>query len=212
MAAVPLTLYLARRDGPVETADDQKRETEQRAAVEAAYQRGLREGRESANAACDAVITEKEQDLAQFIEEARRNWASLESAVLAQRIEDAVAAAKAEIAETAARILKPLVENALAEEALSKLVTEIGKLLSDGDAIKLKISGPADLIEKVNARLGQTLAATADAGDAPEVKVFANRTVIEARLTQWLDCTGVDSHAPEEERRRRSAPSDIHHP
>jgi hypothetical protein len=45
----------------------------------------------------------------------------------------------------------------------------------------------------------QNVPITIIGGDAPEVTVLANKTVIETRLKEWLDCTGVDSHASQEE-------------
>ena len=134
-----------------------------------------------------------------MLDQARRSWSQKQAAVLAQQTADAITGLKSEIEETVARILKPIVEKTLVDEALSKLAIEIGKLLSDDDAIRLKISGPSDLVSQLSNLIPQNVPVTIIEGDTPEVTVFANKTVIETRLNEWLDCTGVDSHASQEE-------------
>ena len=141
----------------------------------------------------------KEEEYNSKLDQARRNWSQTQAAVLAQQTAGAIAGLKSEIEETVARILRPLVEKTLVEDALSKFAIEIGKLLSDDDAIRLRISGPSDLVSQLSSLIPQNVPVTLIEGDTPEVTVFANKTVIETRLYEWLECTGVDSHGPEEE-------------
>ena len=199
MTAVPLTLYLARRDGNHDDLSGGLKLPDIRAATEASYQKGLVEGLGKAKAACEAAIARKEEDSKSMLDQARRSWSQKQAAVLAQQTADAITALKSEIEETVARILKPIVEKTLVEEALSKLAIEIGKLLSDDDAIRLKISGPSDLVSQLSNLIPQNVPVTIIEGDTPEVTVFANKTVIETRLNEWLDCIGVDSHDSQEE-------------
>ncbi len=198
MAVVPLTLYLARRDRNHDDFSGSPNVPDIRAATEAWYQKGLAEGMEKAKEACEAAIAQKEEAFKSRFDQARRSWSQTQSALLAQLTANAIASLKSEIEETVARILTPLVEKALAEDALSKFAIEIGKLLSDDDAIKLKISGPSDLVSQLSDLIPQNVPVTIIGGDAPEVTVLANKTVIETRLKEWLDCTGVESHASEE--------------
>ena len=199
MTAVPLTLYLARRDRTDDNPRGGPNALEIRAANEACYQKGLMEGMEKAKEACEAAITQKEEDCKFRIEQARKTWAETQAAVLAQQTADAIANLKSEIGETVARILRPLVERRLVEEALAKLAIEIGELTSDDDAIRLKISGPSDLVSQLSRQIPPSVPLTTIAGDYPEVTVFANKTVIETRLNEWLACVGVNSHASAEE-------------
>jgi hypothetical protein len=198
MTVVPLTLFLARRDrthgpsGGPEVPDI-------RASTEASYQKGIAEGMEKAKEASEAAIARKEEEYKSRLVQARRSWSQTQAVLLAQLTNNAIAGLKSEIEETVARILTPFVEKALVDDALSKFAIEIGKLLSDEDAIKLKISGPCDLVSQLGELLPQGLPVTIVEGDTPEVTVFANKTVLETRLHEWLECTGVDSHGPEEE-------------
>ncbi len=123
------------------------------AATEAWYQKGLAEGLEKAREAreaCEAALAQKEEDYRLRLEETRKNWAEIQAAVLAKQTADAIANLKSEIGETVARILRPLVEKSLVEEALAKLAIEIGELTSDDDAIRLKVSGPSDLVAQLS--------------------------------------------------------------
>ena len=154
---------------------------------------------EKAKEASEAAIARKEEEFKSRLDQARRSWSQTHAALLAQQTAGAIAGLKSEIEETVARILRPLVEKALVEDALSKFAIEIGKLLSDDDAIRLKITGPSDLVSQLSNLLPQNIPVTIIEGDTPEVTVFANKTVIETRLHEWLDCIGVDSHGPEEQ-------------
>ena len=199
MAVVPLTLFLARRDRGHDEVSGGPHPPDMRAATEAWYQKGIAEGMEKAKEATEAAVARKDEEFKSKLDQARRSWTKTQSALLAQQTANAIAALKSEIEETVARILRPLVEKALVEDALSKLAIEISKLLSEDDAIRLKVSGPSDLISQLSELIPQNVPVMIIEGDAPEVTVLANKTVIETRLHEWLDCIGVDSHAPEEE-------------
>jgi hypothetical protein len=199
MEAVPLTLFLARRDRDYEDLSGAPNPIDIQAATEAWHEKGLAEGMEKARAACDAAIAKKEEEFRVKIEQARRAWAETEGALLALQISRAVAALKAEIEAGLVRVLTPIMEQSLIDEALAKVAVEIGRLLSDDDAIKLKIFGPSDLVSQLSKRMPPSLAVAVTAKDQPEVTVFANKTVIETRLTEWLARLGVHSHAEEQE-------------
>jgi hypothetical protein len=200
MAVVPLMLFLARRDGTHgNTASGGPEIPDIRAASEAWYQKGIAEGMEKAREVSEAAIAQKEEECKSRLIQARRSWSQTQAALLAQLTTASIAGLKSEIEETVARILRPLVEKALVEDALSKFGIEIGKLLSDDDAIRLRISGPSDLVSQLGSLIPQNVPVTIIEGDTPEVTVFANKTVIETRLHEWLECTGVDSHAAQEE-------------
>ncbi len=105
---------------------------------------------------------------------------------------------KTDIAEAVARVLRPVVAQKLAEEALAKLAHEIEKLLSSEDAIHLKISGPEDLVFELRKHIPSNATVTVLAGEKPEVTVIANKTVIETRLGEWLARVEGDSNGEEE--------------
>ncbi len=198
MEAVSLTLFLARRDRNYDKVAGNPDPVDVQASIEAWYEKGLAEGMQKAKDACNAAILQQEQDLKAKLELARKTWAETEGAALAQQTANAIAALKEEMEDAVARILRPLLEKRLVDEALAKLAIEIGKLLSDDDAIRFKISGPPDLVSQFRERIPETVPVVTIGGDRPEVSVFANKTVIETRLSEWLARIGVNSHAQEE--------------
>lgn len=199
MTVVPLTLFLTRRDRKGDPSSSSPEIPDIRAATEAWYQKGIAEGMEKAREASEAAMAQKEEEFKSSLIQARRNWSQTQAVLLGQFTAASIAGLKSEIEETVARILRPLVEKTLVENALSKFAIEIGKLLSDDDAIRLRISGPSDLVTQLSTQIPQNIPVTIIEGDTPEVTVFANKTVIETRLNEWLECTGVDSHAAQEE-------------
>jgi hypothetical protein len=200
MEAVPLTLFLARRDRDYEDVSAVPNAIDIQTATEAWYHKGLAEGAEKAKAACDAAIAKKDEDCRARMEQARRAWAETEGALIALQISRAIAAISAEIEDGVARVLTPFLEKRIVDDALAKVAFEIGKLLSDDDAIKVRICGPSDLVSQLSKRMPADVASvTVMERDQPEVTVFANKTIIETRLTEWLARLGVHSHAEEQE-------------
>jgi hypothetical protein len=199
MEPVPIGFFLDRRSRESAGISGDPNRLDIQAATEVWYQKGLIEGAQQAKAECDAALATREQECKFWIEAARKSWAESEGASLARQIGGAASALKAEIASLAASILRPLIARELADQALAKLAFEIEKLLSHDDAIQLKISGPADLVFELRKRIPQHAIVTVVEGDKPEVTVFANKTVIETRLSEWLARIGVDSHAQEQE-------------
>ncbi len=199
MEPVPIGFYLDRRSRESAGVSADPNRFDIQAATEVWYQKGWLEGMQQAKADCDAAIAKKEQECKLWIEAARKNWSETEGASLARQIAGTASSLAAGIADTAAHILRPLVARELVEQALAKLASEIEKLLSHDDAIHLKISGPADLVFELREQLPPHVVVTVLAGDNPEVTVFANKTVFETRLSEWLARIGVDSHGQEQE-------------
>src|SRR5208282_433653 len=168
MEAVPIAYYLNRKSRESGGISGDPNRLDIQAASEVWFQEGLTEGMRQAKASCDAAVARREEECKLWIEASRKDWSEMEGASLAREIARAAAGIKAEIADAAARILRPIVAAKLADEALAKLAIEIEKLLSQEDAIHLKISGPADLVTELRKRLPPYVAVTVLAGEKPE--------------------------------------------
>ncbi len=201
MERVPISSYLDRKDreklglpaGPAPAAPAPLAAPAPPA--EDLYAKGLADGREQAKAACDEAIAREQGQCRLQIELARKVWTQSQSEMLANQISGAISVIGDCVSDALARILKPLAAKHLVEQALAQLAEEVQKLLSQEDAINIKISGPADLIQELRNRLPPGLAVTVQEGDKPEVTLFANKTVIETRLSEWLVRIGVCSNA-----------------
>ncbi|MGO9461508.1 MAG: hypothetical protein ACLPWS_08745 [Rhodomicrobium sp.] len=197
MEAIPIAYYLDRKSRESGGVSGDPNRLDIKAASDVWFQEGFREGMQQAKTSCDAAVASREEECKLWIEAARKDWSETEGASLAREIERAAAGIKADIADAAARILRPFVAAKLADEALAKLAIEIEKLLSQEDAIHLKISGPADLVSELRKRIPPHVAVTVLVAEKPEVMVFANKTVIETRLGEWFARIGVNSHVQE---------------
>jgi hypothetical protein len=197
MAGVPLISFLERKHRELTGASAIPTAEDIQTTTEIWYEKGFREGTEHVKASCDAKLEVKEQECKAWIESARKVWAEAEGARLAQQLADAEASIKTDISNAVARILGPLAAQKLVDEALAQLAHEIDKLLSSEDAIHLKISGPADLVFELRKSIPSNAIVTVLAGERPEVTVTANKTVIETKLSEWLERIRVDSRVQE---------------
>jgi len=199
MVAVPLSFYLDRRNREAKGSSGAPTPLEIQTTTEVWYNKGFREGIEHARAGCDAKLAAGEEECKLWTENARKVWVEAEGARLGQQFAAAVSTIRTDISDAVERILRPLVAQKIVDEALAKLAHEIEKLLSFEDAIHLKISGPADLVFELRKSIPSNAIVTVQAGDKPEVTVIANKTVIETRLSEWLERVGVDSRGQERE-------------
>jgi hypothetical protein len=199
MVAVPLSFYLTRKNRESAGVSATPATIDIQSSTEVWYDKGFMEGMEHAKFSCDAKLAAGEEECRLWLENARKVWVEAEGVRLGQQIATATATIKTDISDAVARILRPLAVQKLADEALVKLAHEIEKLLSSEDAIHLKISGPPDLVFELRKNIPSNAMVTVLAGDKPEVTVIANKTVIETRLSEWLERIGVDSHGQERE-------------
>ncbi len=199
MTAVPISHYLERKSRESTGISRDPTPLDIQTATEGWYEKGFTEGSAHAKSACDAALTRREEECKLRMEAARKSWSETEGAALAAQITTAASALKADIADSIARILRPLVAQKLAAEALAKLASEIENLLSHDDAIHFKVSGPPDLVFELRKHIRPNAVVSVVAGDKPEVTVCANKTVIETRLSEWLARIGVYARAQEQE-------------
>ncbi|WP_244936463.1 hypothetical protein [Methylobacterium currus] len=165
-----------------------KRETpEERAALLAAAeergrQQGLAEAREEAEIARRQAAEAAEARLA----EARRHWSEAEAEALADGFSAALRALDATLSERIARLLVPVLTDALRRQALAELSGALTRLLAEPQAAQVRVSGPEDLLAALAARLGPLAACVSfTAAETAEVQVNADQTVIDTQLGAW---------------------------
>ncbi|MEE8627203.1 MULTISPECIES: hypothetical protein [Methylobacterium] len=167
---------------------DSRRETpEERAALLAAAeergrQQGLAEARE------EAEIARRQADEAAEIrlEAARRHWSQAEAEALADGFSAALRALDATLSDRIARLLAPVLTDALRRQAVAELSGALSRLLGQPQAANVRVSGPEDLLAALATRLGP-LADTVSftPAETAEVQVSADQTVIDTQLGAW---------------------------
>ncbi|KQT53587.1 hypothetical protein ASG52_05595 [Methylobacterium sp. Leaf456] len=172
---------------PVGLAPTPARPAEDRAAlIAAAEARGYEAGRAEALAEAEERLAEERAAFETRLADARRAWAETEGTVLAGQLAAAFAGLDATLSERVARLLAPVLNQALRRQAVEALSGAVTRLLAEPQPAAISITGPEDLIAALSGRLSGLSAAVAfTAADVTEVTVSAGETVIETELSAW---------------------------
>jgi hypothetical protein len=115
----------------------------------------------------------------------RARWLA-EEAGLAKGWSEALAAIETRIAETTAGILAPLLGAAVAAKAVADLSAAVVELLADKPQALIGISGPKDMLDLIEARLGDlSKAVQFVAEEGHDIRLVAGDTVFETQLEGW---------------------------
>lgn len=125
----------------------------------------------------------------------REEWTRAESEALSQRFLQALATAFIELRTDVARVIRPFLDAALQERALDELVHAVRKAIRDTRDPVLRLTGPADLIEKVGLALGADAAVNFVESRDGDVSVDLSPLKIETRLIEWRDRLGLEEEA-----------------
>jgi hypothetical protein len=155
--------------------------------VAEAFLRGRNEGLDTARAEFKSKLEEAEAAVEERLVATRSLWASEQGAGLAERIDRGFETLNNDVGDAVAAILAPFVEATLRARIVEELLRTLEKVLKGGRPTTLKISGPEDLLESIRQSLGGSSAAIEfEATNAVDVRVVADRTVIETQLEAWL--------------------------
>jgi hypothetical protein len=158
------------------------------ARVEEAYARGKMNGLEIARAVAAAALYVEETDR-EAREIARRlAWQANEIAQFAEKIEGAMAAIEDRLAQSVARILKPILVEERVKHITDALSENLSKILSRDTPALLKITGPEALLSVLRDQLSsQSVAVEYVAAEGLDVTIEANQTIIKSQLQAWID-------------------------
>ncbi|AWN46605.1 hypothetical protein DK419_10010 [Methylobacterium terrae] len=165
-----------------------RRETsEERAALMAeAEERGRQQGLAEARAEAEVARARAEEEARARLDEARRHWSAAEAEALADGFSAALRALDATLSDRIARLLVPVLTDALRRQAVAELSAALTRLLAEPQAATVRVSGPEDLLAALAARLGPLSAAVSFApAEIAEVQVSADQTVIDTQLGAW---------------------------
>lgn len=197
MSAVPVSHYLAdfALDGGSGAkhargaAPDGGRAAAQEAAarLEEAYARGLEAGSAEARAEFAMELATQRDLFDRQLASDRQSWATDEGERIAQSLASGLRELEARIAETTARILKPFLAAELQQRAIAELAANLETLTAKDSGVSVHVSGPADLLEALRARLADKIIAVAYApGGDCDLRVRVGETILETRLGDWM--------------------------
>lgn len=165
------------------------------AALETARATAFEEGRasmrgemEAAVAAAVAAERERaERERHEAVEAARAEWVSGEAERLSAAFTREIADLEASVRRSLAAVVGPLAAGARRRRTIDELVAAVGTLMLDGKAFTIRASGPEELLLAFIERLGSraSLVTFAEDESLTDIRLEAERTVIETRLAGW---------------------------
>jgi hypothetical protein len=198
MSAVPVSRYLADFGTGTESAghaeagrralgwDDVAPPATSAAGIEAAFAEGVERGKAAAQAALDAKLDEQKVLFQERLASEHQTWTREAADRLAERLTAGLRELELHISETAARVLKPFLAEALRRQMIAELTDHINLLIAKEAGITLSISGPEDLVNALRDKLaGKTCAITVVPGGETDVRVVAGESLLETRLGAW---------------------------
>ncbi|PIP01191.1 hypothetical protein [Pleomorphomonas carboxyditropha] len=133
------------------------------------------------------ALAEQARTLQAEHEASRKAWVEEQSERIAAAIDGRFVSLGEQLGVAAARALRPFLVERMVDRSVADLNDCIERLLSDGTAPSLEITGPADLLDRLAERLDQHAAAiTFRPDDRSDIVVTAGETLIETRLREWV--------------------------
>ncbi|MEH3147643.1 MAG: hypothetical protein PGN34_20370 [Methylobacterium frigidaeris] len=140
----------------------------------------------AAGEAAEARLAAERAAFAERLEAERRSWGEAQADPLAAGLSAALGDIETRLADRVAEALVPVLDAVLRRQAADELRAVLARLMADPDHPAIRVAGPEDLLTALAARLGpEAGAVTFVPGDGVEVRVTADRTVIETQLAAW---------------------------
>jgi hypothetical protein len=155
-----------------------------------AYHRGVQAGMDAANGeAATARALERAETQRHSVVE-RLDFQMNEVAQLGETISNGLKEVESRIADVVARILQPLVTQAVSRKVVDELIENITRLLRNGGQTGLmKISGPEKVLSLLKKRVSQIALDVEYVSEEAEIEVTveAQHTTIRSALAPWAD-------------------------
>jgi len=134
-----------------------------------------------------AAVEAERQAAEERLRQAREDWTTEMADSLARRLEQSMGEAIDSIRDDVARILAPFISREVFRQSLEEMTASVKKGLVGAIDPAIKISGPADVIDKVSRALAdRDIAIIAHESDRMDARVLFGSTTIETALEAWL--------------------------
>ncbi len=151
--------------------------------LDEAYRRGYAAGLAEGNAG----LAEERVRSAVRLGEERAKWSDQQAVAIVNGFGAACRELEANIASAVARILQPFLVDAIRDKAVEALIEQISALTGSSPVPVFRISGPADLLERVKAQIQAAghSSIVYQAAETLEIRIVADQTVIETQMQAW---------------------------
>ena len=152
------------------------------------YERGRAEGYASALAEFEQRMEQEKQALVAQAAEERQQFLNETAAKLAGDIAEMGDQLQGRIAGVAARLLEPLISNAVQKQAVTSFIEHLSSITTDSRRPVLRITGPSELLELIRSKLGvRAIASELRAGPEAEASIVVDQIVLETQLKVWTE-------------------------
>lgn len=119
---------------------------------------------------------------------AREAWIAEQSVPLAAHVTEAFTAIETSLAASMTRVLTPFLATVTRRKAIDELVSAVHAVLRGGTSAAIRVSGPGDLLARIEADLGEGAAGVSFVpNDQVDVTVVADRSLIATQIGAWVD-------------------------
>lgn len=134
-----------------------------------------------------ATLDDERQAFERRLKEERERWVAEQSEKLRRLLTRAFDDAMTGLRSDLTRILCPFVSREIADQVLDDLVAAARKGLSGENAAAVTISGPRDLLEKLEAALNaDNITMASQESNEVDAQVAFASTIVESRLSEWI--------------------------
>ncbi|HMN86021.1 MAG TPA: hypothetical protein PKA74_08560 [Bauldia sp.] len=146
--------------------------------------KGRRAAEEAARVELERRRAEDREAFARELAAARREWAEATADRLAADMAAKLDGLRDTVVDGVARALAPFLGDRVRERALAALADTVAALLRDGRHVRIRVSGPADLLDALRPKIAAP-AVDWVASDLPDVTVTFDDTTVETRIGAW---------------------------
>jgi flagellar biosynthesis/type III secretory pathway protein FliH len=161
---------------------------EQQSKLDDAFARGREAGRAAVQAEFDAKSAGQQALYMKRLELERHKWAISTGEDLATRLTAGLKEIENNLADAAARILRPFLEEEVHRKTIAELQASLEALISTESAVAVRGCGPADVLDALREKLGENAlpGVAFEVADRADAKVITGQATIETRLKEWL--------------------------
>lgn len=152
------------------------------------YERGRADGYASALAEFEQRLEQEKLVLATQAADERQQLLNETAVKLAGDITEMGDQLQGRIAGVAARLLEPLISNAVQKQAVASFIEHLSSITTDSRRPVLRITGPSELLELIRSKLGvRAIASELRAGPETEASIVVDQIVLETQLKIWTE-------------------------
>ena len=162
-------------------------EEELSARLSRAFEEGVDEGRRQAEAAFAAERQKIEERHGRELAARERQWREETGRMLAERLRTGLEDLERVLGVRLADILAPVLKDAAMQAALRRLREELHRMLALDEGLKVRVSGPREMLDALAGELGEVAAALSlePEDGAVRLVMHVDNTVIETAVEEW---------------------------